>query len=160
MVISQRGTPNLCPQYSPYSQKYDFVTSQVCDITKANYAKILADSSLSPTIAAKNISVAFQWLYSSQLFFTKLSYCAKSNKVTEYIAINRLRAIWPKGYQRRSLSKSHQNGDYVKASNAKKLSSRRNQTCSLWITEGLIPAGRQLFRIACFYVVAVLVTLA
>ena len=27
---------------------------------------------------------------------------------------NRIRAIWSKGYQRRSLGKSHQNGDYVK----------------------------------------------
>ena len=26
---------------------------------------------------------------------------------------NHLRAIWPKGYQRRSLGNSHQNGDYV-----------------------------------------------
>ena len=44
-----------------------------------------------------------------------------------------MRAIWPKGYQRGSLGKSHQNGDYLKTSNAKKLSSRRNRTCSLWI---------------------------
>ena len=27
---------------------------------------------------------------------------------------NRIRAIWPKGYQRGSLGKSHRNGDYVK----------------------------------------------
>ena len=33
--------------------------------------------------------------------------------------------VWPKGYQRRSLGKSHQNGEYSKTSNAKKLSSRR-----------------------------------
>ena len=45
--------------------------------------------------------------------------------------INRLRAIWPKGYQHGSLRKSHQNGDFLKASNAKKLTSRRNRTCSL-----------------------------
>ena len=45
-----------------------------------------------------------------------------------WFPINRLRAIWPKGYQRESLKKSHQNGDYLKTSNAKKLSSRRNRT--------------------------------
>ena len=28
---------------------------------------------------------------------------------------NRLRAIWPKGYQHGSLRKFHQNGDYVKS---------------------------------------------
>ena len=33
--------------------------------------------------------------------------------------------VWPKGYQRWSLGKSHQNGEYLKTSNAKKLSSRR-----------------------------------
>ena len=51
---------------------------------------------------------------------------------------NRLRGIWPKGYQCRSLGKSHWNGDYLKTSNAKKLSSRRNRTCSLWITGPLL----------------------
>ena len=40
--------------------------------------------------------------------------------------INHLRAIWPKGYQCGSLRKSHQNGDFLKASNVKKLSSCRN----------------------------------
>ena len=28
--------------------------------------------------------------------------------------INRLRALWPKGYQRGSLRKSHQNGEFLK----------------------------------------------
>ena len=48
-------------------------------------------------------------------------------KVNGVYSFNRLRAIWPKGYHRGSLRKSHQNGDFLKASNAKKLSSRRNQ---------------------------------
>ena len=51
---------------------------------------------------------------------------------------NRLRAIWSKGYQRGSLRKSHQNGNFLKASNAKKLSSRKNRTCSLRITGPLL----------------------
>ena len=55
-----------------------------------------------------------------------------------HFLINRLRAIWPKGYQRGSLRKSHQNGDFLKASNAKKLPSRRNRTCSLRITGPLL----------------------
>ena len=55
-----------------------------------------------------------------------------------------MRAIWHKGYQRGSLGKSHQNGDYLKLLKLRRL---------------LIPAGKQLFRIACFEVVAVLVTL-
>ena len=58
--------------------------------------------------------------------------------ITNAKIINRLRAIWPKGYQRGSLRKSYQNGDYLKASNAKKLSSRRNRTSSLWITGPLL----------------------
>ena len=33
---------------------------------------------------------------------------------------NRLRTIWPKGYQHGSPWKSHQKGDYLKTSNAKK----------------------------------------
>ena len=33
---------------------------------------------------------------------------------------NRLRTIWPKGYQHGSPEKSHQKGDYLKTSNAKK----------------------------------------
>ena len=56
----------------------------------------------------------------------------------QILMFNRLRAIWPKGYQRKSLRKSHQNGDFLKASNAKKLSSRRNQTCSFRITGPLL----------------------
>ena len=36
---------------------------------------------------------------------------------------NRLRTIWPKGYQHGSLGKSHQKGDYLKTSNAKNGSS-------------------------------------
>ena len=36
------------------------------------------------------------------------------------IKINRLRAIWPKRYQRGILRKSHQNDDILRASNAKK----------------------------------------
>ena len=36
---------------------------------------------------------------------------------------NRLRAIWPKGYQRGSVRKSQQNGGNLKTSSAKKLSS-------------------------------------
>ena len=43
---------------------------------------------------------------------------------------NRLHSIWSKGYQRESLRKSHQNGDFLKASNAKKLSYRRNRTAA------------------------------
>ena len=42
--------------------------------------------------------------------------------------INRLRAIWPKGWQRGSLRKSHQNGNFLKASNqliVKALASKR-----------------------------------
>ena len=35
------------------------------------------------------------------------------------LILNRLRAFWPKGYQRGSQGKSHQNGDYLKTSNAK-----------------------------------------
>ena len=38
----------------------------------------------------------------------------KSNFLGTGISIfNRLRAIWPKGYQRGSLGQSHQNGDYL-----------------------------------------------
>ena len=33
------------------------------------------------------------------------------------LIFNRLRAIWPKGYQRGSLGKSHQNGNYLKMFN-------------------------------------------
>ena len=43
-----------------------------------------------------------------------------SLKLVYFFLINRLHAIWPKGYQRGSLRKSHQNGDFLKASNAKK----------------------------------------
>ena len=35
---------------------------------------------------------------------------------------NRLACFWPKGYQRRSLGKSHQNGDYLKQAMRKKAS--------------------------------------
>ena len=56
--------------------------------------------------------------------------------------INRLRAIWPKGYQRGSLRKSHQNGDFLKASNRliiKALASKRqNITTKLLLTTVLI----------------------
>ena len=64
----------------------------------------------------------------------------------ELLIFNRLRAIWPTGYQRGSQGKSHQNGDYLKkASNAKKLPSRGNPKAA-----GSILAERQLFRNACF----------
>ena len=43
--------------------------------------------------------------------------------LTVSIMFNRLRTIWPKGYQRGSPGKSHQNGDYLKTSNAKNGSS-------------------------------------
>ena len=46
--------------------------------------------------------------------------------------------IWSKGYQRGSLGKSYQNSDYLKTSNAKKLSSLK----ILW--------DCLFFRIACF----------
>ena len=52
--------------------------------------------------------------------------------------INRLRAIWPKGCQRGSLRKSHQNGDFLKASNrliTKALASKhQNITTKLLLT--------------------------
>ena len=47
------------------------------------------------------------------------------------LIINRLRAIWSKGYQNGSQRNGHQNDDYLKTSNAKRLSSRRIRTCSL-----------------------------
>ena len=40
--------------------------------------------------------------------------------------LNRFACYWPKGYQRESLGKSLQNGDYLKTSNAKKLHFHRN----------------------------------
>ena len=53
-------------------------------------------------------------------------YATPNEKCSKYLAkpilINRLRAIWPKGYQRGSPRKSHQNGDYLKACNAKNCS--------------------------------------
>ena len=61
-------------------------------------------------------------LYDKYMHCTLVQVC-KSNKdfqLNKHTVINRLRAIWPKGYQRGSLRKSHQNGDYLKASNAKK----------------------------------------
>ena len=58
--------------------------------------------------------------------------------------LNCLSAIWSKGYQRESLRKSHQNGDFLNASNAKKLSSRRNRTCNLRITGPLLWVIRRL----------------
>ena len=52
--------------------------------------------------------------------------------------INRLHAIWPKGYQRGSLRKSHQNGDFLKASNRLIIqalaSKRQNITTKLLLT--------------------------
>ena len=51
---------------------------------------------------------------------------------------NRLRTIWPKGNKRKSPRKSHQNGDYLKTSYAKK-----------WLFPGLprwLPLGRATER--------------
>ena len=63
---------------------------------------------------------------------------------------NSFACFWPKSYQRRSLGKSHQNGDYLKTNNAKELSSYRIRTCNLWIikpaTFGLpITSGADLY---------------
>ena len=60
------------------------------------------------------------------------------NTVSGNFIFNRLRAIWPKSYQRGSQEKSHQNGDYLKTSIAKKLTSDRNRTNSLWISGSLL----------------------
>ena len=54
------------------------------------------------------------------------------------LMFNCFACFWPKGYQRKSLGKSHQNGRYLKASNAKKLCSHWVRTCSLWITGPLL----------------------
>ena len=55
---------------------------------------------------------------SSKIFSQALWRSPKQNKLVMTLAhfqqvkkFNRLRAIWPKGYQRGSLGKSHQNGD-------------------------------------------------
>ena len=66
------------------------------------------------------------------LFWQAWELCGRNTSNSLFL-FNRLRAIWPKGYQSWSLDKSHQNGDYLKTKAA-----------------GSIPAERQLFRIACF----------
>ena len=82
--------------------------------------------------------------------------------------INRLHAIWIKNYQRGSLRKSHQNGDYLKNKQCEKvvfpqesnlqpldyLSTALAHVVEQWTgnpkAAGSISAGRQLFCIACF----------
>ena len=56
----------------------------------------------------------------------------------QIVVFNRFACFWPKGYQRVSLVKSHQNGDYLKQAMRKKLSSHRIRTCRLWIIGPLL----------------------
>ena len=52
--------------------------------------------------------------------------------------LKRFACVWPKDYQRGSLGKSHQNGDYLKQAMQKKLCSHRIRTCSLWFQLNLL----------------------
>ena len=77
-------------------------------------------------------------------------FCSVSREI--YVLFNRFACFWPKGYQRGSLGKSHQNGDYLKKqsekvvfpqhSNLQPLDYRSNTSSNA--------VERQLFRIACF----------
>ena len=62
------------------------------------------------------------------------------------------RAIWPKGYQRGSLEKSHQNGDFLKQAMRKSypIAGFEPAAFGLLMAAGSNPVGEQLFRIAYF----------
>ena len=69
-------------------------------------------------------------------------------KSTRRQIFNRLHAIWAKRYQRGSLGKSHQNGDYLKT--RKSCLPAGIEPAAFGLAAGSIPVERQLFRIACF----------
>ena len=80
---------------------------------------------------------------------------------------NRLRAIWPKGYQRGSLRRVTRTATTSKQALRKSCLPAGIEPAAFGLEQwtgnpkaaGSIPAGRQLFHIACFEVVAVLLTL-
>ena len=79
---------------------------------------------------------------------------------------NRFACFWPKGYQRRSLGKSHQNGDYLKQALRKNCLPTGIEPAAFGLPKknlggeyeiqnnpkaaDLTPVGRQFFRNACF----------
>ena len=92
---------------------------------------------------------------SMEAHFFQIGKSLLENTVSGNFILNRLRAIWPKSYQRGGQEKSHQNGDYLKTSNAKKLSSSRNEPTAFGLavhysTTWAIPRNWKLIHIACF----------
>ena len=88
--------------------------------------------------------------------------------VARALKFNRLRAIWPKATSAEAYVESPerqllQNKQCEKCEKATSKQECENQVVEQWTgnpkAADLIPAGRKLFRIACFEVVAVLVTL-
>ena len=84
------------------------------------------------------------------------------------LIFNRLRAIWSKGYQRGSLGRVTRTATTSKQAMRKSCLPAGIEPAAFGAgsipagrskAAGSIPVGRQLFRIACFEVVAVLVTL-